>query len=173
MRIQRFDEHTPMPWANGRGTSYEIARDGGDAWNWRVATAPIDDAAPSSVRPGVGGQLAGVGPAPLDLVIDGSRLHLRRGEVANFAGESLVDAELPEGTTRDLGLMIRRCVASGSMMVVSSGVATGRILVAIEESVVVVTGESVVLEAGDALVGDRNEQVEIVSGLICALEVTS
>jgi len=45
--------------------------------------------------------------------------------------------------------------------------------VAIEESVVVVTGESVVLEAGDALVGDRNEKVEIVSGLICALEVTS
>jgi len=38
---------------------------------------------------------------------------------------------------------------------------------------VVVTGESVVLEAGDALVGDRNEKVEIVSGLICALEITS
>ena len=58
-------------------------------------------------------------------------------------------------------------------MVVPSGVVTGRILVAIEESVVVVTGESVVLEAGDALVGDRNEKVEIVSGLICALEITS
>jgi hypothetical protein len=52
-------------------------------------------------------------------------------------------------------------------------VATGRILVAVEKSVVVVSGESVVLEAGDALVGDRNEQVEIVSGLICALEITS
>jgi environmental stress-induced protein Ves len=114
-----------------------------------------------------------IDPAPLDLVIDGSRLHLRRGEVSRFAGEALVDAELPEGATRDLGLMIRRGVASGSMMVVSSGVATGRILVAIEESVVDVIGESVVLETGDALVGDRNEQVEIVSGLICALEITS
>ena len=173
MRIQRFDEHTPMPWANGRGTSYEMARDGGEVWNWRVAIAPIVEAGPFSVLPGVDRQLVVIDAAPLDLVIDGSRLDLRRGEVARFAGESLVDAELPEGPTRDLGLMIRRGVASGSMMVVSSGVATGRILVVIEESVVVVTGESVVLEAGDALVGDRNEQVEIVSGLICALEITS
>ena len=162
-----------MPWANGRGTSYEIARDGGDAWNWRVAIAPIVEAGPFSVLPGVDRQLVVIDPAPLDLVIDGSRLHLRRGEVARFAGDALVDAELPEGPTRDLGLMIRRGVASGSVMVVSSGVATGWILVAVEKSVVVVTGESVVLEAGDALVGDRNEQVEIVSGLLCALEVTS
>ena len=39
-----------MPWANGRGTSYEIASDRNNAgeWTWRLAMAPVIEDGPFS-----------------------------------------------------------------------------------------------------------------------------
>ena len=50
MKIQRNSEHVAMPWANGRGTSYEIASDRGsdDQWSWRLAMAPVLEDGPFS-----------------------------------------------------------------------------------------------------------------------------
>ena len=55
MRVQRFSEHRAMPWANGKGTSYEVVsdRDTSDHWSWRVAIAPV-------VQDGTFSSLAGV-----------------------------------------------------------------------------------------------------------------
>ncbi len=171
MRIQRFNEHTPMPWANGRGTSYEVSRGGGEVWDWRVAIAPVVEPGPFSALAGVDRHLVVLDEAPLALTIDGTTRLARRGEVVAFAGESNVIAELPEGPTRDLGLMIRRGVATGSMSVVSAGVGFGRVIVALEESRVASGGSSVVLTVGDALIGEQSESIEVVSGVVCVIEV--
>lgn len=160
-----------MPWANGRGTSYEVSRGGGEVWDWRVAIAPVVEPGPFSVLAGVDRHLVVLNEAPLALVIDGATRLARRGEIVSFTGESSVVAELPEGPTRDLGLMIRRGVATGSMSVVSAGVGFGRVIVALEESKVVSGGSSAVLTVGDALIGEQSESVEVVSGVVCMIEV--
>ena len=171
MRIQRFNEHTPMPWANGRGTSYEVSRGGGEVWDWRVAIAPVVEPGPFSALAGVDRHLVVLDEAPLALTIDGTTRLARRGEVVSFNGESNVVAALPEGPTRDLGLMIRRGVATGSMSVVSAGVGFGRVIVALEESRVESGGLSVVLTVGDVLIGEQSESIEVVSGVVCVIEV--
>jgi environmental stress-induced protein Ves len=171
VRIQRFNEHTPMPWANGRGTSYEVSRGGGEVWNWRVAIAPVVEPGPFSTLAGVDRHLVVLDEAPLALTIDGATRLARRGEVVAFAGESNVVAALPEGPTRDLGLMIRRGVATGSMSVVSAGVGFGRVIVALEESRVVSEGSSAALMVGDALIGEQSELIEVVSGVVCVIEI--
>jgi environmental stress-induced protein Ves len=171
VRIQRFNEHTPMPWANGRGTSYEVSRGGGEVWNWRVAIAPVVEPGPFSPLAGVDRHLVVLDGAPLALTFDGTTRLARRGEVVSFNGESNVVAALPEGPTRDLGLMIRRGVATGSMSVVSAGVGFGRVIVALEESRVESGGLSVVLTVGDVLIGEQSESIEVVSGVVCVIEV--
>ena len=160
-----------MPWANGRGMSYQVSRGGGEVWDWRVAIAPVVEPGPFSTLVGVDRHLVVLDEAPLALTIDGTTRLARRGEVVAFAGESNVIAELPEGPTRDLGLMVRRGVATGSMSVVSTGVGFGRVIVALEESRVVSEGSSAVLMVGDALIGEQRGSIEVVSGVVCVIEV--
>ena len=171
MRLQRFSEHAQMPWANGRGTSFEVARGPGDPWAWRVAIAPVIEPGPFSSLAGVDRELAVMEEAPLSVVIDGEVTLVRRGEVARFSGDAHVTCSLPKGPTRDCGLMVRRGFGSGSMSVVSGGSVGARVIVALEESVVENAGSSARLSSGDALIGEAPEQVTIRGGLVCVIEV--
>jgi environmental stress-induced protein Ves len=173
VRIQRFSEHTPMPWANGRGTSYEVARDGGDDWSWRVAIAPVVEAGPFSSLPGVDRYLVVMDEAPLGLVIDGQPREVSQGEMVSFAGESAVESFLPEGPTRDCGLMVRRGRTTGSMTVASSGLVDARILVAVTVMRVECDGAKNLLELGDAMIGAVATSIRVLDGLGCAIEVGS
>jgi len=154
MRLQRVHEHRAMPWANGRGTSLEVARGGCDDWSWRVAIAPVVEDGPFSVLPGVDRWLVVMDDAPLNLVVDGAERTARRGEVVAFAGESTVTANLPAGPTRDCGLMVRRSRASGSMWVAGTGPCEGSVLIAVTDARVRAEGAEIELATGDALVGD-------------------
>lgn len=171
MRIQRFADHEPMPWKNGRGTSYEVARSGGDVWAWRVAIAPVVEDGPFSELPGVDRWLVVIEEPALEMSIDGVLHVARRAEVVSFAGESTVVARLPDGATRDLGLMVRRGRATGSMEVVQKGPVTGRIIVAIDQSTVVVAGTTSVLEPGDALIADEPCSLDVLVGPVCVIGV--
>lgn len=162
-----------MPWANGRGTSYEVARGGGDDWSWRVAIAPVIEAGPFSSLPGVDRHLVVMDEAPLGLTIDGESRVVQQGELVSFAGESGVESFLPEGPTRDCGLMVRRGRASGSMTVVSSGEVEVRILVALTVVRVECDGGENLLEPGDAMIGEMATLVRVLDGLGCAIEVGS
>ena len=162
-----------MPWANGRGTSYEVARGGGDEWSWRVAIAPVIEAGPFSSLPGVDRHLVVMDEAPLGLTIDGESRVVQQGELVSFAGESAVESFLPEGPTRDCGLMVRRGRTTGSMTVTSSGLVDARILVAVTKMSVECNGDGMSLEPGDALVGPVTTWVRVLDGLGCAIEVGS
>jgi environmental stress-induced protein Ves len=171
MRVQRLDEHRPMPWANGRGTSYEVARGGGDDWAWRVAIAPVVEDGPFSVLPGVDRWLVVMDDAPMHLDIDGAERVARRGEVVAFSGESKVAARVPLGPTRDCGLMVRRSTARGDMRIVEMGRCDGTVVVALERSRVRSDSTVVELAAGDALVGDAPCGIEILSGRVAVMAV--
>jgi len=160
-----------MPWANGRGTSYEVARGGGDPWSWRVAIAPVVEDGPFSTLPCVDRWLVVLDDAPIVLAIDGTECVAHKGEVVAFTGESQVTAALPSGPTRDCGLMVRRGAATGAMQVVGPGTISGSMLVAVGDAVVQVDGTDVRLECGDALIGDGPTVVNVVSGRVAVVTV--
>lgn len=110
-RIQRVRDYARMRWMNGAGWTSEIARwPEGDAWDWRLSIAEVDEDAPFSALPGVERALVLLGGNGMRLRFDNGRCH----EVApphgclRFAGEGGVVGELVDGPTRDFNLMWRR-----------------------------------------------------------------
>ena len=96
---------------NGAGWTSEIARwPEGDAWDWRLSIAEVDEDAPFSALPGVERALVLLGGNGMRLRFDNGRCQ----EVApphgclRFAGEGGVVGELVDGPTRDFNLMWRR-----------------------------------------------------------------
>lgn len=106
-----------MPWRNGGGTTWEIARGrfdhtAGEAWHWRFSLAEIASDGPFSVFPHVDRLLTLLTGEGIDLTIDGAQpRRLRPGEDIQFAGEATVGCALVDGPTRDLNLMVDRRVA--------------------------------------------------------------
>lgn len=162
-----------MPWANGRGTSYEVVRGGGDPWSWRVAIAPVVEDGPFSSLPGVDRWLAVMDDAPIVLVIDGTECGAHRGEVVAFAGESQVTARLPDGPTRDCGLMVRRGFATGGMRVTGQGRVRGTVLVALERASVRADDQVVTLSPGDALLSHEPFDVQVAAGRVVVIAISA
>jgi environmental stress-induced protein Ves len=106
-----------MPWRNGGGTTWEIARgrldDTSDGdWHWRFSLAEIAADGPFSVFPQIDRWLVMVAGEGIALTIDGAaprRLH--RGDDIQFPGEADIGCALLAGPTRDLNLMVDRRVA--------------------------------------------------------------
>lgn len=98
-----------MPWANGRGTTLEIAaHPPGDQWTWRLSLATVTQDGPFSTIPGVDRFLVVADGAGMDLAVDGEVHRLNRFESLAFAGEAATEGALVDGPVRDLNLMLRR-----------------------------------------------------------------
>ena len=164
--LRRAAEHTAMPWANGRGVSYEVARDNDAAgeWRWRLAIAPITEDGPFSPLPGVHRELTLIEGDGLMLMIDGTMVGCARGQVVRFSGNSPTHAALTQGPVVDLNVMSRED-APMTMSIVHgpSIIEPCAALVAITTCQVVGVGQEGVLEPRDALVG-ANNVVRLTSG---------
>lgn len=178
MRIQRFDEHRAMPWANGLGTSYEVASDRNvdGVWTWRVAIAPVVLDGPFSVMPGVDRELVVIEGNGMVLEVDGVSVECMPGQVIRFFGDSVTIARLVDGPVVDLGLMTVRGSVIGSMVVIADAVDV------IETDVVVAIGDAVFedehgrqyrLGSKDALLDVRGQQLALLSGLAIAIQFNS
>jgi hypothetical protein len=178
MRVQRFGEHRAMPWANGLGTSYEVASDRNvdDVWTWRVAIAPVVLDGPFSVMPGVDRELVVIEGNGMVLEVDGVSVECLPGQVVRFSGDSVTIARLVDGPVVDLGLMTVRGLVTGSMVVV------GDIGDVVESDVLVAIGDTVFedehgrqyrLGIKDALLDGRGHQLALLSGLAIAIQVNS
>ena len=178
MRVQRFGEHRAMPWANGLGTSYEVAsdRNADGEWTWRVAIAPVVLDGPFSVMPGVDRQLVVINGEGMTLSIDGEIVECPPGRVVRFAGDSVTIARLVDGPVVDLGLMTVRGLVTGSMVVVGDvgDVVESDVLVAIGDAVFEdKDGKHYILGSKDALLDVRGHQLALLSGLAIAIQVNS
>jgi environmental stress-induced protein Ves len=112
MRLLEARSHRAMPWKNGGGTTYEIARAPEDAamedFAWRVSMARVESAGPFSRFDGVDRTIAVVEGGPMALAIAGRDVALARGGGPfAFPGEAPVVARVP-GATLDLNVMTRR-----------------------------------------------------------------
>lgn len=165
-----------MPWANGRGTSYEIASDRNDAgeWTWRLAMAPVNEDGAFSRIECVNRFLAVVEGAGMLLSVDRKKLQCKPMQVVRFRGDAITDATLTDGPITDINLMIRRKEADGEMVIVSeAGPLDGaNIVVAVGGSAQVQCDESTVdLEPHDSMLECEAETVALVSGTVCVVSV--
>jgi len=167
-----------MPWANGLGTSYEVASDRNvdDVWTWRVAIAPVVLDGPFSVLPGVDRQLVVINGEGMTLSIDGEIVECPPGRVVRFSGDSVTIARLVDGPVVDLGLMTVRGLVTGSMVVVGDvgDVVESDVLVAIGDAVFEdENGRQYRLGIKDALIEGRGHQLVLLSGTAIAFQVKS
>ena len=165
-----------MPWANGRGTSFEIASDRNDAeeWTWRLAMAPVNEDGPFSRIECVNRFLAVVEGNGMLLSVDRKKLQCRPMQVVRFRGDAITDATLTDGPITDVNLMIRRKEADGEMAIVSeAGLLRGAsIVVAIGGSAQMQCGDSTIeLEPHDSMLDCDDETVSLVSGAVCVISV--
>jgi environmental stress-induced protein Ves len=165
-----------MPWANGRGTSYEIASDRSDAgeWTWRLAMAPVNEDGPFSRIECVNRFLAVVEGAGMLLSVDRKKLQCKPMQVVRFRGDAITEAVLTDGPITDINLMIRRKEAEGEMAVVSdSGLLNeASIIVALGGSAQVKCGDSTIeLERHDSILGCDAEISSLISGTVCVVSV--
>ncbi len=178
MRVQRFGEHRAMPWANGLGTSYEVASDRNvdGVWTWRVALAPVVLDGPFSVMPGVDRQLVVINGEGMTLSIDGEIVECPPGRVIRFSGDSVTIARLVGGPVVDLGLMTVRGSVIGSMVVVGDvgDMVESDVLVAIGDAVFEdENGRQYRLGSKDALLGVRGYPLVLLGGTAIAIQVNS
>jgi environmental stress-induced protein Ves len=177
MRVQRFGEHRAMPWANGKGTSYEIAsdRDGEDRWSWRLAIAPVVLDGPFSALPGIDRELVVIEGNGMVLEVDGTSVECLPGQVVRFSGDAKTFARLIDGPVFDLGLITARGSVTGLMVVADVGaVIESDLFVAIGGSVFEDESKKIwELEPMDALLGMAGHQMVLLSGTAIAIHVNS
>jgi environmental stress-induced protein Ves len=165
-----------MPWANGRGTSYEIASDRNEAgeWAWRLAMAPVNEDGPFSRIECVDRSLAVVEGAGMLLSVDRKKLQCLPMQVVRFRGDAITEAALLDGPIMDINLMVRRKEADGEMAIISEvGLLNGvSIVVAIGGSAQVKSGDSTIdLERHDSILECDAETVSLISGTVCVVSL--
>ena len=168
--VRRAREHTAMPWANGRGVSYEVARDNDESgeWTWRLAIAPIVEDGPFSVLTGVHRELTLLEGDGLILTIDGNMVACHRGEVVEFSGDAHTHAALTNGQVVDLNVMSHTGFERMLRIVTApASIDEFDCLVALDDVVVEFEGCTESLSVRDALIGD--DPVQLRSGSVAVV----
>ena len=165
-----------MPWANGRGTSYEIASDRIESgeWTWRLAMAPVNEDGPFSRIECVNRFLAVVEGAGMLLSVDRKKLQCLPMQVVRFRGDAITEATLTDGPIMDINLMVRRKDADGEIAFISdAGVLEGAsIVVAVGGSAQVKCGDLTIdLERHDSILEGDAETISLIGGTVCVVSV--
>jgi environmental stress-induced protein Ves len=115
LRVTRGAQLHPTPWKNGGGMTRELAVHppgaGFDDFIWRVSVADIEQSGPFSRFAGIDRTLVLLAGAGMHLVDGRGVAHAALDEpfaFARFPGELALTADLIDGPTRDLNVMLRR-----------------------------------------------------------------
>lgn len=179
--VRRSGDHRSMPWANGGGTTYEVASwpPGSDlaGFDWRVSIAEIARGGPFSTFEGVDRVLLPLEGSGLELVVDGRVVPLVPHHPVRFPGEADTSCSLSAGPTADLNVMTRRGRAAADLVVVR--VAGPTAVPPVDDAVVVlvvldgrVTAEDAELGARDAVLVDRTVELSG-SGHVAVVTITT
>ena len=103
-RVVRSDEVTPQAWANGGGTTRELAV--ADDGAWRISLADVDRDGPFSTFPGRQRLLTLVEGPVLDLEVDGDAHVVEPQRPFAFSGDATAVASVPEGPVRVLNVVV-------------------------------------------------------------------
>jgi uncharacterized protein len=117
LRVLRGADHRPVPWKNGLGLTYEVARSSeGDDFDWRVSFAAVERPGPFSSFPGIDRIITPAAGSRLALTMPAGDVQvLRPFEPFAFPGEAEVRGE-PSGATMNLNVMTRRGRATATVV---------------------------------------------------------
>ncbi|MCB8874443.1 HutD/Ves family protein [Acidisoma silvae] len=172
-QVIRGADFQAMPWRNGGGTTWEIARgrfpDGAEAeWHWRFSLAEIASNGPFSSFPGIDRLLTVIAGQGIELKIDDAPpRRLLAGEDIAFPGEAAIGCDLLDGPTRDLNIMVDRRVAriwpgrGGRRLQAEAGLI---LLYAGEEVGLVADDQNLRLAPGDAVIGSAGSVGDVTEG---------
>ena len=169
-------DYRAMPWANGRGTTLELARlDGPGGMIWRLSIASVVENGPFSLFPGVDRILTVIDGPGFRLVGSGMAMAAAPGVPGAFPGDMALAAWGVTAPSMDFNLMAARdrCRASVTFlgMAPDNAVAQTAIL-ALDAGSVSLDGQARILSRHDLLLLDQG-QIASVSGtqLRCDLMV--
>ncbi|MFY9343042.1 MAG: HutD family protein [Planctomycetota bacterium] len=183
-RLIPFAEQRVMPWANGGGSTREVAIDPPGAsvaagFRWRVSRAQVASDGPFSVLPGVDRSLWLVSGAGMRLDVGGREVVLDQPlQRCDFAGETPIAAKLLGGPCEDVNVMAARGVVRASAAVVTlvakeplEVAAAGQWLAVVLAGRLAVRRGAVVAGPGDALRNDQPAAAPVAVGpctlLVC------
>ncbi|MBL8756481.1 MAG: HutD family protein [Planctomycetes bacterium] len=180
-RVVRLHEQREMPWANGGGSTREVAIAPPGAslatgFHWRISRAHVGSDGPFSHLPGVDRSLWLLAGNGMRLRVDGRDVVLDEPlQRFDFAGETPIHATLLAGACSDLNVMTARGSVRGEAAVVEGEL--GCVRVARGETVVLLVldgelgevGGAFRLTSGDAVVGDGPGQWRCVGAPAAAL----
>ena len=152
-RHLRRTEYLEMPWRNGGGVTFEIARAprAGDEFDWRLSLALIERGGPFSSFAGYRRAIALVSGSGCVLHgIEAQPVPLREpGDIALFSGGAAVTCDLIAGASCDLNLMVREpgsVVAARHVTLAANGVEP--LLADCDNAVFCLEGEAECIEPG-------------------------
>ena len=108
-------DYRTMPWANGRGTTLELARlDGPEGMIWRLSIATVSEDGPFSLFPGVDRILTVIDGPGFRLEGSGMAMAAAPGVPVAFPGDIAIAASGVTAPSMDFNLMVARdrCRAS-------------------------------------------------------------
>ena len=175
MQILTPESSRSMPWANGLGSTLEIATDAhshhaqSDSWTWRLSVADVTNRAHFSKFPGVDRWIA-------CLHGDGMRINRSNvwttlpnsGDALSFAGEEIVTGDPIGPNVKDVNWFLRRNRWQGGMRVhreTGSTIAEGEIVVihafsASAGSTIRCEGQSIKIATGHTLITSARVIIE-------------
>ena len=152
-RTVRAADVRPRPWANGGGTTRELAV--ADDGAWRISLADVDRDGPFSPFPGRQRLLTLVEGPVLDLQVDGDAHVVEPQRPFAFTGDATTVASVPEGPVRVLNVVVDPGLVRPYVTVLELGRASTFPLGA-DQAAYVLTGEqSGTLVLGPGEVGGR------------------
>ncbi|NYE37806.1 hypothetical protein F4692_002939 [Nocardioides cavernae] len=145
-RTVRSADVPPQPWANGGGTTRELAV--ADDGAWRVSLADVDRDGPFSTFAGRLRVLTLVEGPVLDLTVDGEPHVVEPQRPFAFPGAATVVASVPEGPVRVLNVVVDPASVQPFVTVLELG-RSSSLPLADDQAAYVLTGE----QAGSLVVG--------------------
>ena len=118
-RTVRVADVRPEPWANGGGTTRELAR--ADDGSWRISLADVAADGPFSTFAGRRRLLTVVDGPVLALDVDGEAHVVEPQRPFAFSGDATVVASVPEGPVRALNVVVDPAVVQPFVTVLELG----------------------------------------------------
>ena len=122
--VTRPADHVRMPWANGRGSTLELARreEADGQLIYRLSVADVVEAGPFSRLPGIDRHLMLIEGDGFDLMLDGKSSAVLPLMPVAFSGDAAVEAVDIRGPSRDFNVMTARGIAAATVSVHHGGV---------------------------------------------------